>query len=152
MKKIIRVDDVSLFNESHAGLFFEDGSNIKTYCENIGVYHYHKTPLYVNKKAKRVNLLEKYDCYGDCKMEIIDNNNIESALIKIEYDMMNISSRTNERNCDVTLCKTTNQLMDGSIVYEHWYKSVKDGENDITRMFFGNINLIINAPIINAKN
>ena len=102
----------------------------------------------------KINMMEKYDIYGDVKQTIIYDENFEELITNIKREMKSIpSSQENNKWCSVKLYGTKRNLLDGSSVYEIGYDKVFETDGtDITNMLYDKVLLIMDIPIINYKN
>ena len=157
MEEIIRLIDVSLYNEKHYGLTFTIDSDIDKYFKDnkIGYtykYKEYQKMFYEPEKVRnnKINIMEKYDIYGDVKQTVIYDEDFIELLTVIKRGMKIIPYRFGENEyCTVELYEKKCDLLDGSTVYEIGYNKVfEPDETDITDMLYDTVLLIINIPII----
>jgi hypothetical protein len=134
---------------------FSNGSNIKKYCKenNIEYFSCYETNVIdidtKQIKNNKINILEQFNIYGDCKETIIYNSNFQEIIEKIKKNMKMIPSNGKENKYyNVELYEDIIYLLDGSVVYDIGYKNIMDSNLDITYLFYERVLLITNIPIL----
>ena len=104
MQELIRLIDVSLYNNNHHGLTFTSDSDINKYFRDnkIGfTYKYEEWQkmCYEPERAKfhgKINMVERCDIYGDVTQTIVYDENLEELLSNIKRGIKIIPSRFGE--------------------------------------------------------
>ena len=169
MEEVIRIIDVSVYNNNHFGLVFKKNSNIKKYLKDKGyeLWQYYKPSDYdyddddyrklfvsetrLNKSSGRINILEHNDMYGDTKSSIIYDEDIENVMETIRKNMRLLPSGLEEgKFCDVELYEKTCNLLDGSAVHVIGFKKVTDIDGE-EPFICDHVCLFKNVPVIDYK-
>jgi hypothetical protein len=169
MEEVIRIIDVSVYNETHYGLVFRKNANIKKYLKDKGyeLWQYYKSADYdyddddyrklfvsetkLNESSGRINILEHNDMYGDTKSRIIYDEDIENVMETIRKNMkLHPSGLEEGKFCDVELYEKTCNLLDGSTVHVIGFKKVTDIDGE--ELFIcDHVCLIKNVPVIDYQ-